>query len=168
MNEIKGNLITLALEGRFDVIAHGCNCFCKQKSGIAKQMVKEFQTDTFPKEHIDLKEVINKLGTIDMEGRIITPNDNVKNLIVVNCYTQYSYGGNHKDGVADPFDPIAIILCMRKLNHEFKGKHIGVPYIGCGLASPEPLRASRKEWFERCLTDTMTDCEVTLVEYDKV
>ena len=26
--EIEGDLIKLAQEGKFDVIAHGCNCFC--------------------------------------------------------------------------------------------------------------------------------------------
>ena len=33
--EIEGNLISLALAGNFDVIAHGCNCFCTMQSGIA-------------------------------------------------------------------------------------------------------------------------------------
>jgi len=28
MKEITGNLITLAKEGHFDMIVHGCNCFC--------------------------------------------------------------------------------------------------------------------------------------------
>jgi O-acetyl-ADP-ribose deacetylase (regulator of RNase III) len=36
--EINGDLIELALQDKFNVIAHGCNCFCTQKSGIAKQI----------------------------------------------------------------------------------------------------------------------------------
>ena len=27
MKTIKGNLITMAKEGKFDVIVHGCNCY---------------------------------------------------------------------------------------------------------------------------------------------
>ena len=38
MKIISGNLITLALEGHFDVIVHGCNCFGVMGAGIAAQM----------------------------------------------------------------------------------------------------------------------------------
>ena len=37
-----GNLITLAKERHFDIIAHGCNCFCTMGSGIAPQIAKAF------------------------------------------------------------------------------------------------------------------------------
>lgn len=40
--EIKGDLIKLALEGEFDVIAHGCNCFCTMGAGIAVAMKNTF------------------------------------------------------------------------------------------------------------------------------
>ena len=33
--EVEGNLIDLALEGRFDLIAHGCNCHKIMGAGIA-------------------------------------------------------------------------------------------------------------------------------------
>ena len=65
--EIIGDLIKLANKGNFDVIARGCNCFCKQKSGIAKAMVENFGTDNFcvyPGEDQVNKGDINKLGTI--------------------------------------------------------------------------------------------------------
>ena len=32
---IKGDLIKLAQKGKFDIIAHGCNCFCTMGAGIA-------------------------------------------------------------------------------------------------------------------------------------
>ncbi len=69
ISEIKGNLIELALENKFDVIAHGCNCFCKMKAGIAIKMAETFACNLFDKE---LKGVgdINKLGNID-DGRYI-------------------------------------------------------------------------------------------------
>ena len=40
--EVKGDLIKLTLEGEFDVIAHGCNCFCTMGSGIAVAMKNTF------------------------------------------------------------------------------------------------------------------------------
>ena len=38
MKIIKGDLIKLALQGEFDVIVHGCNCFCTMGAGIAKSI----------------------------------------------------------------------------------------------------------------------------------
>jgi O-acetyl-ADP-ribose deacetylase (regulator of RNase III) len=35
---VDGDLIKLALKGEFDVIVHGCNCFCQMGAGIAPQM----------------------------------------------------------------------------------------------------------------------------------
>ena len=46
-NEINGDLIKLALEGKFDVIAQGCNCFCTMSAGIAPQMTKVFGCDKY-------------------------------------------------------------------------------------------------------------------------
>lgn len=37
MQNIKGDLIELALVGEFDVIVHGCNYFCTMGASIAKQ-----------------------------------------------------------------------------------------------------------------------------------
>ena len=31
----KGNIVSYALSDKFDVIIHGCNCFCKMGSGVA-------------------------------------------------------------------------------------------------------------------------------------
>jgi O-acetyl-ADP-ribose deacetylase (regulator of RNase III) len=39
MKEIEGDLIDLAKRGHFDVVTHGCNCFCTMGAGIAPQMV---------------------------------------------------------------------------------------------------------------------------------
>lgn len=38
MREIRGNLITLAENGEFDAIVHGCNLFCKFGIGLAKEI----------------------------------------------------------------------------------------------------------------------------------
>lgn len=166
-NEVEGNLIKLAKEGKFDVTVQGNNCFCTQGSGLAPQMVEAFGTDRFPKENLTFRGDINKLGTIDFEGRY---KENWKekafvqmgrpyDLYVVNSYTQYYYGRNHEDGVDKPVDYEAITMVMRKLNHTFKGKHIGLPKIGAGLAGGD--------WntIKNIIQKELKDCNVTVVNY---
>lgn len=177
--EIEGNLITLAKEGKFDVIVHGCNCFCTMGAGIAPQMAKAFGCDEFPLEHKKYKGDINKLGQIDFSSvrllykkedtlhfkgypnTLLRPNfeKHDKVLYVVNAYTQYSYGANHADGKAKPFDYYAFAIICRKLNHIFKGKHIGMPMIGAGLAG------GNWQVIKRLIAMEIHQCDVTVVIY---
>jgi O-acetyl-ADP-ribose deacetylase (regulator of RNase III) len=192
--EIKGDLIELALSGSFDAIAHGCNCFSLQKSGIAVQMSKTFDTHAFSREHYVEEGNIDKLGCIDFEEIIKTQlgevtlskkyeadniilDDSFKSFYVINAYTQYQPGKN--------LDYEALTLCLRKINKIFKGKHIGLPQIGCGIAggiwdvnkfSIIDAESSRKyvKLQQRGFKDVKTiiqeeleDCDVTVVIYDK-
>ena len=193
--EIEGDLIELALAGSFDVIAHGCNCFCTMKAGIAPQIAEVFGCDRFNKESLQYKGDINKLGTIDFEYfakladyeyhsvHEIDHEFKENHLVVVNCYIQFMYGKNHTDGVSKPLDYEALTLCLRKINHIFKGKHIGMPRIGCGLAGgvwdldayslkeSESLRIAtqlRSNGFKDVKTiiqEELKDCKVTIVKF---
>lgn len=172
-NEIHGDLITLANAGTFEVITHGCNCHCMMGAGIAPQMAKAFRCDTFKMEREDHKGDINKLGTIDYEllyfsnwdkkfQRYPDEGDEILyKLYVVNSYTQYNYGANHADGVARPLDYDALTLCLRKMNLIFKGKHIGLPQIGAGLAGGNWNR------IKSIIQQELRDCRVTVVIYKK-
>ena len=187
VTEIKGDLIKLAQQGEFDVIVHGCNCYCTQKAGLAPQMVKAFDTDKLPKESKPYKGDINKLGTIDW-GVVPTNEDFktllynttkiiassfykvlkkydttniIQGLIVVNAYTQYGFGKNHDNGTKSPVDYDAITMVMRKMNHEFKGMHIGLPRLGSGLANGNWNK------IKGIILRELTDCDITLVEYKK-
>jgi len=153
--EIEGNLITLAKENTFDVIAHGCNCFCTMGAGIAPQMAEAFLCNKFNMERDEFKGDINKLGTIDY-GYF-----HVSGLTVVNAYTQYNYGKNHADGDSRPLDYEALTLCLRKMNFIFNGKHIGLPQIGCGLAGGD------WEIVKEIIKKELKDCNVTIVIYKK-
>lgn len=162
--EINGNLISLALAGEFDVIAHGCNCFCTMGAGIAVAMKEHFECDKFPMEQPGLctfQGDINKLGQIDWQ---VSSHNNLfrsKALFVVNAYTQYYYGTNHTDGASKPFDYEAFTLCMRKINHVFRNKHIGLPQIGAGLAGGD------WEIIKQIIKQEFKDCDVTVVIYNK-
>jgi len=171
--EVDGDLIFLAKQGAFDVIAHGCNCFCTQKAGIAPQMVRAFGTDEFPLEDPVVwrdingnkiqgyKGDINKLGQIDYKRIVLDARESPQKafLYVVNAYTQYNYGANHADGDKKPVDYEAITLVMRKINRTFTGKHIGLPKIGAGLAGGD--------WntIKSIIQTELKDCNVTVVNY---
>jgi O-acetyl-ADP-ribose deacetylase (regulator of RNase III) len=45
MKSISGDLIHLAKKGEFDLIVHGCNCFCTMAAGIAKGIKAAFEAD---------------------------------------------------------------------------------------------------------------------------
>jgi O-acetyl-ADP-ribose deacetylase (regulator of RNase III) len=160
-NEINGDLIKLALEGKFDVIAHGCNCFCTMGAGIAPQMAKAFGCDKYPMEKSSLKGDINKLGCIDWKEYEGFDLKSEYILYVINAYTQYGFGSNHSNGTQTPLDYEALTLCMRKINHVFKGQHIGLPQIGCGLAGGN--------WFvvKQIIQTELKDCDVTVVIFKK-
>lgn len=151
MKIIKGDLIKLALAGEFDVIAHGCNCFCQMGAGIAPQMARAFGANHFRLEKRSYEGDYNKLGQIDW--------DDTMRPIVVNAYTQYGFGRNHSNGTDIPLDYEALTLCMRKINHQFKGKHIGLPQIGCGLAGGDWNKVSQ------IIEKELKDCTVTIVIY---
>ena len=170
--EVSGNLIIKALEGCFDVIGHGVNCQCTMGAGIAPQMVKAFACNDFVLEKSQYKGDINKLGNIDYEpfflkdGKAHRGKNTVRmegyDLYVVNAYTQYNYGRNHTDGDSKPLNYEALTLCMKKINHIFKGKHIGLPgLIGCGLAGGDPVRV------KEIIRKELIDCDVTIVYLQK-
>lgn len=167
--EIEGDLIVLAKEGKFDVIAHGCNCQCVMGAGLAPQMAKAFGCDEFTLEGEDFKGEINKLGQIDYEEVYITdgkvhewhPTASSKRLYVVNCYSQYGFGSNHKEGSVAPLDYQALALCFRKMNRVFEGLHVGLPLIGGGLAGGDSDR------IKSMIKEEFVDCNVTLVNLRK-
>ena len=59
----------------------------------------------------------------------LVKNNNNESLFIINAYSQYNYG---TDTVKIDYD--ALTLCLKKINHNFRGKTIGLPLIGCGLA----------------------------------
>jgi len=175
--EIEGNLITLAKKGTFDVIAHGCNCFCAMGAGLAPQMAEAFACDHYQMENESWAGYINKLGTIDYgsfytkEGEPhiaysvnktneILEMKGFKKNIAVNCYSQYGFGRNHKEGSVAPLDYEALTLCLRKINHTFKGQHVGLPQIGCHLAGGD--------WnvVKEMIQKELKDCQVTVVIFN--
>jgi len=126
---IKGNLLTEFKNQKFNAIAHGCNCFCLQKSGIAGQISKEFpealQAD---KDYAEIGDW-GKLGNFSQTS--VEINDNVSGTIF-NFYTQYLPGAN--------FEYSALKKCLKGLSKLLKRRNVqnftlGLPMIGAGIGS---------------------------------
>lgn len=124
MKIIKGDLIQLALANEFDVIIHGCNCFCTMGKGIAKSIKTHF-SQAYEADLQTEKGEKSKLGTISFAEIMV----NDKPLIVVNAYTQYNWRGKGKK-----VDYDAIQSCFQLIKQQFSGLRIAYPAIGAGLA----------------------------------
>ena len=127
-HKIKGDLIKLAIKGDFDVIIHGCNCFCTMGAGIAKSIKAAFP-EAYKADMETLKGDKEKLGNFSAANI----KRNGQEITIVNAYTQYHYGGT---GIKVDYSAIQVVnntynfcyfynwgggvLFMPKdLNHEF-------------------------------------------------
>jgi O-acetyl-ADP-ribose deacetylase (regulator of RNase III) len=154
MKTVKGDLIALAKEGKFDIIVQGCNCFNVMGAGIARQIKDEFP-DAWLADQQTLKGDKNKLGhyTIGMGGR----------LVIINAYTQYNTATQAGE---DVFDYHACYQVLNKLSERFGKWRIGLPMIGMGLAGGDPVRImAMLENFAASMS--AQGGSATLVEYDQ-
>ncbi len=149
MKVTEGDLIKKAKEGEFDLIAHGCNCFCTMGAGIAKGIKSEFP-EAFEADRVTQTGAKEKLGTCSFAK---IERDGI-NLIVVNAYTQFDYRGR---GVKVDYD--AVRSCMKWIRENFEGKRTGIPKIGAGLAGGDWERISH------IVDEELAEEDVTLVEF---
>ena len=124
MLTIRGDLLQLALDGKFDVIVHGCNCQCQMGKGIALSIKQRFP-EAYTADCATSKGDPAKLGTVS----IAEIKRESRTFHVVNGYTQFHWRGT---GVKADYE--AIRKVMRAVKAKFAGKRIGYPKIGAGLA----------------------------------
>lgn len=124
MKIVEGDLIKMALGGEFDLIVHGCNCFCTMGAGIAKT-IREYFPEAYEADMNTVKGAKEKLGSIT--SVIVIRNNN--NITVVNGYTQYSPSGT---GILVDYE--AVTSVFREIKQTYSGYRIGYPMIGAGLA----------------------------------
>ena len=153
MKEINGDLIKMAREGHFDLIIHGANCFCKMRRGIAKQVAEEIP-DAVRADNETVSGDIGKLGNYTIG--LVYDYNNKPNCRIFNCYTQYHWDSNTR-----PLDYEALTLCLRKINFNNKGRTIGVPLVGTGLAGGD--------WdiIQGIIRKELKDMDVTIVRFEK-
>jgi O-acetyl-ADP-ribose deacetylase (regulator of RNase III) len=145
---VDGDLLKLADEDNFDVIAQGCNCFCVMGSGIAPQ-IKAKYPDAYTADCATTKGDKNKLGTISYTEKTKP--------IVVNIYSQFDINGR-KQGKMD-LDYDALRSGLKAMKTKFSGKRFGINKIGSGLAGGD--------WtiIEKIIEEEMRGEYVTIVNY---
>lgn len=133
MKIVEGDLITLALAGQFDVIVHGCNCFCTMAAGIARAIQEEFP-EAYAADLVTNKSDRKKLGVFSFA----TVQRDEHEITIVNGYTQFHF---HGESVLVDYN--AVQRLFKKVKQQFSGKRIGYPKIGAGLAGGDWERISR-------------------------
>ncbi|BCG94890.1 macro domain-containing protein [Mesorhizobium sp. 131-2-1] len=149
MQTIRGDLLQLALDGKFDVIVHGCNCQCQMGKGIALSIKQRFP-EAYAADCATLKGDLAKLGSIS----VADIKRESRSFHVVNGYTQF-----HWQGKGVKADYHAIRKVMQAVKARFAGKRIGYPKIGAGLAGGD--------WqaIVSIIEDELAGEDHTLVEY---
>lgn len=157
MKTLKGNLLDLAEQGHFDIIAHGCNCFCTMKSGIAGEIARRYP-EVVEVDALTEKGDCTKLGSCT-DTWVTAEKYNFK---VFNLYTQYRYGRNTSVRYVCYH---AIRRCFSAMAHELKCSkqehlRIGIPKIGAGLANGD--------WgvISKIIQEEMQGFDVTVVEFN--
>ena len=124
IKHVKGDLIEMAKDGKFDVIMYGCNCFCNMGAGIAKTIREEFP-EAYEADCKTKKGDSTKLGDFS-QAKIKT--ENGKDLKIVNLYTQYKWGPNAEYSAIR--DSLQLWVGETIAPDEMR---IGIPWIGAGL-----------------------------------
>jgi len=129
MKKVTGNLLDMFDEGKFDAIAHGCNCFHTMRSGIAKQVKKRYP-EAFAE---DVKNT--ECGDFSKLGDYTCVYYKDKGYLF-NLYTQFDYTRSERDVEYGSMYISLLAMCERLEIYEHIGRpiQIGIPLIGCGLA----------------------------------
>ncbi len=153
MLRVKGNLLTLAYQGEFDVIVHGCNCFCAMGGGIAREIAERFP-------EAEMEDRKTTRGDYDKLGNY-TRVEIDDFFVIVNAYTQYGVSTGE-----DVFEYDAFKLILQKLAKRYPTAQFGFPMIGMGLAQGNETKilGMLLEFDEKITAQGGT---VTLVEFSQ-
>ena len=147
MNTITGDLIEFAENGQFEVIIHGCNCFCQMGAGIAKQIKSEYP-EAYQEDCKTKKGDKSKLG--NYSWKLVTGKYEWK-FIIINAYTQYHYGR----GINADYNAIRSVF--KSIKQNFNTCKIAYPKIGAGMAGGD--------WnvIKSIIEEELSGCDHTLV-----
>jgi O-acetyl-ADP-ribose deacetylase (regulator of RNase III) len=149
MKSIEGDLLGLAVQGRFDVVVHGANCQCVMRAGIAKS-IRALFPEANEADDATRKGDRAKLGSISV-AEVVRGSVHFH---VVNAYTQFDYRG---PGTRVDYD--AVRAAMKLVKQRFPGRRIGYPRIGAGLGRGDWARLAQ------IIDEELLDEDHTLVEF---
>ena len=149
MKTVTGNLITMALNGEFDVIIHGCNCFHTMGAGIARA-IRETLPEAYTADLRTTRGAREKVGMFSV-ANVVRDDVHFK---VINAYTQFMTGGGE-----DVFEYGALAKILDDVAEQWPDARIGIPLIGCGLAGGD------KERVLDIMIGSAASSRLTLVEF---
>ena len=155
MKIVKGDLLKLAEEGKFDLILHGCNCFNTMGAGIAKQIKDRYPEAYETDKNESIYGDIEKLGSYTVCS-VITGNHSFN---ILNAYTQYDFKGKNNvdyNAIKKVFHVIG-----NTFRHNNKNIRIGYPMIGASLAG------GNWDIISKIIDEELKDLDHTLVVYNK-
>jgi O-acetyl-ADP-ribose deacetylase (regulator of RNase III) len=129
----KGNVITMALQGKFDVLVHGCNCFGTMGAGVARHIATLWPEAL----EVDRRATTRDRSMLGSYSKVLTKDENDNPLIIINAYTQFGLRVGPGD---DVFEYDAFAMVLDRLAEDFPDMVIGMPAIGCGLAGGDKDR----------------------------
>lgn len=122
IKKLKEDIFHAFMNHDFDIFVQGCNCHHTQGAGIAALLSSRYP-EVLIADRTSVKGDPSKLGSYTLAKTL--------DGIVINAYTQYSFGagGPHVD-----YDAISKVFAT--LNAKYKDQNVtfGIPAIGCGLA----------------------------------
>lgn len=156
MKYVKGDLLALTEQGKFDIIIHGCNCHNTMGSGVARQIA-----DRYPNvkavDALTRKSDRAKLGLFT-GATVWRPSAAFD---VINLYTQYDYYPRNVDHF--DYDAFRRGLYQIKLLYDMNPMavpRIGIPKIGAGLAGGDWERIE-------AIIDSIGFNDITCVLYEE-
>lgn len=146
LKHTEGNLITLAEQGNFDIIVHGCNCQNTMGSGIAREIRTRYPGAYL----VDCRTKANDMDKLGTYTKYDTGT-----FTIVNAYTQFDYLPR---GI-DHFDYDGFTKICGQLATDYPNAKFGFPYIGMGLAGGN-------ETYIMAILDSLASIrDVTLVKF---
>jgi O-acetyl-ADP-ribose deacetylase (regulator of RNase III) len=153
LHKISGNLLTLAAEGKFDWVLHGCNCHHTFGSGIARSIAEKWPAAAAADRKTPYGDR-RKLGA--STNALITTE--ARPFYVVNVYTQFGVSSEKDQFEYEAFERYLVKLARRtKLMPKVQ---IGMPYIGSGRANGDWQRIEKL-----IQTFAESNADVYLVDY---
>lgn len=142
-NEVKGDLLQLFKEKKYDIICHTTNCFCKMDKGLSLKIAKQFP-QAFSIDKKTQEANVHKLGSFT--------HANTEYGKIINLYTQFK--PNHY------FEYSALIKGLHRINKHYKGKHIAFSKIEIDIENGD--------WtiIKFLLYTMLPDLNVTIVYHD--
>lgn len=138
MKTIKGDLLALAEDGKFDVIVHGCNCHCTMGSGIAGTIRRDYP-EAYAADCLTTPGDRHKLGTAT---HVLVNGKKGSQFFIINAYTQYNFNGPGEKIDVFEYDAFQRLLDTWA-DSPLAEARFGFPMIGMGLAGGDKVRIKK-------------------------